>query len=282
MSVIRAAGAALFAVTTILAPTFAQTTTAGWRSADSGATDRSSAGVIDTPADGATVAASGPITVSGWYVDTSAQGWSGATDLKLFVGTMDSGTLLARGQVGLDRPDVAAALGNAYWASAGWSATFDGSQLPSGQTVLSAYIGTPARGWLFQQVAVTNAGGSAEILAPAPAAQGPPPRVTILTPQPGESVSTSNRRYTISGTASDATTGGRGIDWVELWLNGEANTDGAIRIGDADLANDGTWSFVVDVDRYLAINSNLYAYAHSAVNGKRSLAVVHFYITDRH
>jgi hypothetical protein len=272
--------AACVLVTSVCAA-FAQSTPVGWQSADGGAVDPAYSGVIDTPANGTAVAASAPIAMRGWFVDTTAQGWAGASDVQVYVGTRDSGTLVAHGQVGLDRPDVSATLGNPYWESSGWSASVDPSQLTSGQNVLSVYVQTPSKGWFFQQVMVSTSAGSGEILAPAPGAQGPAPRVEVLTPQEGESVSTSNRTYTISGTASDPTNGPQGIDWVELWLNGEANTDNAIHLGDATLRGDGSWSLVIDAKQFEPINSNLYAYAHSAVNGKRSMAVAHFYFTNR-
>jgi hypothetical protein len=278
-----AIGAAACVLLVTAVASLAQSTSSNWQAADGGAVDPSLSGVIDAPANGATVGASAPIGVRGWFVDTTAQGWPGASDMQVYVGTRDSGTLVAQGQIGGDRPDVAAALGNPYWASSGWSASVDPSQLPPGQNVLSVYVQTPAKGWFFQQVTVSTgaATASGEMLAPAPGAQGPPPRVAVLTPRDGESVSTSNRGYIVSGTASDATNGARGIDWVELWLNGEANTDNAIHLGDADLASGGRWSMVIDAKQFAPINSNLYAYAHSAVNGKRSVAVVHFYFTDR-
>jgi hypothetical protein len=277
----RVVGAAAWALFATAVSTFAQTTSGGWQAADGGAVDPSYSGVIDTPTNGATVAASGPISMRGWFVDTTAQGWAGASGVQVYVGTRDTGTLVAHGQVGGDRPDVAASLGNPFWESSGWSASLDASQLLPGQNVLSVYVQTPDKGWFFQQVTVSTGAGSGELLAPAPAVQGPPPRVAVLTPREGESVSTSDRSYTISGTASDATNGPQGIDWVELWLNGEANTDNAIHLGDANLAGDGTWSLLIDAKQFAPINTNLYAYAHSAVNGKRSLAVAHFYITDR-
>jgi hypothetical protein len=281
MRVVLSIGVAAFAVVMSVCAAFAQSAPSGWQAADGGAVDPAYEGVIDAPSNGTSVAASGPFVIRGWFVDTNAQGWAGASDLQVYVGTRDNGTLLAHGQLGLDRPDVAASLGNAYWQSSGWSASVDPSQLPPGQNVLSVYVQTPSKGWFFQQIAVSNSVGSGEMLAPAPGAQGQPPRLTVLTPQEGESVSTSNRRYSISGTASDPTNGPHGVDWVELWLNGEANTDGAIHLGDADLASDGSWSLFIDAKQFTPINSNLYAYAHSAVNGKRTTAIVHFYITNR-
>jgi hypothetical protein len=278
----RVVVAAVYALCLCAAPALAQSTPDGWRSADTGATDPSYAGTIDAPANGATLPASGPITVNGWFVDTTAQGWAGASDVQLYNGTKNAGTLLAHGQVGQDRPDVATSLDEPYWASAGWSATFDASQLLAGPSVLTVYIQTPDKGSFFQQVNVTNTSGSGEMLAPAPATQGPPPRLAVLSPREGENVLTSDRQYVISGTATDPTGRPNGVDWVELWLNGEGYTTDAIHLGDANLKADGSWSLTVDMAQFAPINSNLYAYAHSAVNGKRSVAVVHFYIIDRH
>ncbi|MBV9170358.1 MAG: hypothetical protein JOZ81_09775, partial [Chloroflexi bacterium] len=114
-----------------------------------------------------------------------------------------------------------------------------------------------------------------------PAAVGPLPNLTVLTPHPGEAVSTTNRQYVVSGTASDPAKLSGGIDWVELWLNGEANTDGASILGVADVNADGSWSLTFDPAQFQPNGANLYAYAHSALSGKRREVVVHFQITDR-
>jgi hypothetical protein len=271
----------LLAVASTLNPTGGQPIVGGWQSGPGAAGDNTYAGVIDSPANGSSVATLGPISMSGWFVDATAQGWAGADDMQVFLGSMDTGTLLARGNVGLNRPDVGAALANPYWAAAGWMAAFDASRLPAGHDTLSVYLHVPTKGWWSQQVMVTVGEGSGELLAPAPAVQGAPPLVSVTSPQEGEYVSTRDRKYVIRGTARDAANGARGIDWVELWLNGEAFGDHAIRLGDAELAGDGSWSLNFDPANYDTINSNLYVYAHSGVNAKRSLVVVHFYITHR-
>ena len=273
------------AIVSPVAPSFGQAMVGGWQAGPGAAGDNTYAGVIDSPASGASFDVTGRIGLSGWFVDTTAQGWAGADDLQVFLGSMDSGTLLAHGNVGLNRLDVAAALGNPYWAASGWTASIDAGKLPPGQNTLSVYVHAPAKGWWSIQVTVNvgqgNGTATGELLAPAPAAQGPLPRVSVTSPREGDFVSTHSRSFVITGTASDATQGARGIDWVELWLNGEANTEHAIILGDADLNADGTWSLPFDPAQYAPINSNLYVYAHSAVNGKRSLVVVHFYITNR-
>jgi len=260
-----------------------QTGLGGWQSADGGQTDASYVGSIDSPAAGASIGPSGSLTVSGWFVDTTAQGWAGADAVQVVQGPMNGGTLLAQGLVGLNRPDVAATLGNSFWAASGWSATLDASRLPAGQVALTVNLHTPGKGWWAQNLALTVGNGSGEVLAPAPAAQGPMPRLSVLTPQPGEAVSTSNRQYVISGTATDPaqSPGQIGIDWVELWMNGEANTQGATILGVAEVNASGAWSLTFDPAQFEPTDANLYAYAHSAVTGKRTEVVVHFQITNR-
>jgi hypothetical protein len=205
--------------------------------------------------------------------------------MQVFLGTMDSGTLLARGSVGLNRADVGSALGNAAWSAAGWRAVVDTSALPAGQDTLSAYLHTPAKGWWAMQLTLLvggqTVGSTGELLAPAPAAQGAPPLLTVTSPSDGQYVSTRRRSFAISGTARDPLSGPRGIDWVEVWFNGEANSERAIFLGPADITADGTWSINFDPGAFPPINSNLYVYAHSGVTGKRTLQVVHFYLTDR-
>jgi hypothetical protein len=256
-----------------------------WQPGPGGAGDNTYLGVVDSPSNSARITAAGPLNVSGWFVDTTAQGWAGADDMQVFLGAMDGGTLLAHGSVGLNRPDVASALANAAWSAAGWRAVVDAGALPAGQDTLSAYLHTPAKGWWALQITLMVGGqagsSTGELLAPAPAAQGAPPLLTVASPVDGQYVSTRSRSFVITGTARDPVNGARGIDWIEVWLNGEANAEKAIFLGSADLATDGTWSINFDPDKFPPVNSNLYVYAHSAVTGKRTLQVVHFYLTDR-
>jgi hypothetical protein len=251
-----------------------------WQAGPGAVGDNTYLGFVDSPANAAQVSSPGPLSVSGWFVDTTAQGWAGADDVQVFLGTMDSGTLLAHGSVGLSRADVASALGNPSWSAAGWRAVIDASALPAGQATLSAYLHTPAKGWWAMQLTL-SVSGTGELLAPAPAAQGAPPLLSVSAPVEGQYVSTRSRSFRIRGTARDPANGPRGIDWVEVWLNGEANADPALFLGNLDVAADGAWSLDFDPDKHAPINSNLYVYAHSSVTGKRTLQVIHFYLTDR-
>ena len=64
----------------MVAPLPASAQTGGWQPGPGAAGDNTYEGFIDGPAAGATVSTNG-FTVNGWFVDTSAQGWSGADDI---------------------------------------------------------------------------------------------------------------------------------------------------------------------------------------------------------
>jgi hypothetical protein len=114
------------------------------------------AGVVDLPAAGARLSSAGSVQVAGWFVDRSAQGWAGADDVEIFLGVMGNGGVpLAHAYFAQPRPDVAATLGNPYWAASGWAAVFSTSALPPGSNTLSVYAHTPTKGWWYRQVSVT-------------------------------------------------------------------------------------------------------------------------------
>jgi hypothetical protein len=144
--------------------------------------------VIDIPSAGASVAAT-DLQIAGWFVDLTAQGWAGADDVEIFLGTMDGGGRpLAHAQFQQPRPDVAAGLKNPFWAASGWSATVPLAGLPTGSNTLSVYAHTPGRGWWVRQVSVTvqppqtatptPASGATRGATPTPVPTVPPPTRT--------------------------------------------------------------------------------------------------------
>src|SRR5689334_21863045 len=72
--------------------------------------DNTLVGFIDQPSAGANIASGSSFQVSGWVVDTSAQGWAGIDDVQVMLG----GTTLGHLAVAQNRPDVAAALSNPF------------------------------------------------------------------------------------------------------------------------------------------------------------------------
>src|SRR5437763_682854 len=111
-----------------------------WTAGPAASGDRNTlAGVIDAPASGSTATA-GSLQISGWFVDLTAQGWSGADDVEIFLGSMDAGHPLGHAQFAQNRPDVAAALKNPFWAASGWSAAVNTANLAPGARTLTVYV----------------------------------------------------------------------------------------------------------------------------------------------
>jgi len=87
-----------------------------WTPGPGAAGDNTYAGFIDVPPAN-TMVPTGNFQVAGWFVDTTADGWAGADDVQVFLGTMDGGgKMLAKAFFAQSRSHVAAALANPYWA----------------------------------------------------------------------------------------------------------------------------------------------------------------------
>jgi len=278
--VARLLAASLVVAFATAAPVAAQST--GWTGGPGAVLDNTYDGFIDGPASGATVPGSGSFVVNGWFVDRTAQGWAGADDVQVFLGAMDGGgTMLARGSVAQNRPDVAAALGNGFWAASGFSAIVPGSSVPAGPQTLSVYVHTPGKGWWFKQVNVTGGGAAASAPAPSPgaaAAAGAPPELTVSSPTSEQDVSTQSD-FTIMGTVSDPGFGARGIDRVHIFINGERDT--GVFLGEANIESDGSWSLTFKPTNYPSMHSNIFVYAHSRNTGKETQVIRGFNIVDR-
>jgi hypothetical protein len=129
------------------------------------------AGVIDSPSAGATLVP-GTLFVAGWFVDTTAQGWTGVDDVEIFVGSMESGRPLGHALLQQSRPDVGAALKNPFWAAAGWTANVSTVGLPPGANTLSVYVHMPNKGWWLRQVSVSLRPTQAAPSVPRPSPYG--------------------------------------------------------------------------------------------------------------
>jgi hypothetical protein len=176
-------------------------------------------GTVDQPK----TAASG--LLSGWVVDTTAQGWSGIDAVQVWNGLMDAGgQMVSPAVIQLNRPDVADTLGNPYFAASGFSANVPPNVLTGGG-ILYVYAHTPDKGWWYQQV--LSSGSASGFMAG--------PRLDVETPTSLATVH-SNAAYTIRGTAYDPLADpskGTGVDRVQVYLDGDRKT--GIYIGDATL-----------------------------------------------
>jgi hypothetical protein len=273
-----------------------------WTAGPGASGDNTYDGFIDVPTLYATVP-TGSFNVSGWFVDKSAQGWAGADDIQIWVGTMDAGRLLSKANFAQLRPDVGAALGNDYQSNSGFFAVVPQGSLPLGSQTLSVYAHTPDKGWWFKQVSVNVAASAPANPTPVPpgpsASGGALPIIVIDKPKDSETVVTKSD-YEISGYALDKNAApyqgvaGTGIDRVQVYLGAERDNGGSL-LGDADLGFSNTiaeglygsqfasagWRLVFHPTQFHSNTYLMFAYAHSVVTGKEDVAVRYFAIREQ-
>jgi hypothetical protein len=255
---------------------------ADWQGGPGAILDNTYAGFVDIPAGGSTVPGAGSFTVAGWFVDKTAQGWAGADDVQVWLGTMDGGgKMLAKAVFAQGRPDVATALNYPYFAASGWGANIAGSSVPAGPQTLNVYAHTPGKGWWFKSLSVVGGGPGTGSAAPAAAAPststaGGAPVVVVTNPTENQNVSTKSD-YTISGTTSDAPN----IDRIEVWINGERNSNSGVLLGTITPGSDGSWNLTFTPTHFASTHSNLYVYSHDRANGLETEVVRGFNIVDK-
>ncbi|HEV7664029.1 MAG TPA: hypothetical protein VGQ62_10880 [Chloroflexota bacterium] len=244
---------------------FAQSLPGGeWMPAAGAAGDNTLKGFIDQPTGGSSLAAGATFAVSGWVVDTTAEGWAGVDDVQVLLG----GTVLGHAVVGLSRPDVAGVTGNPYFISSGFRAVVGGS-IPAGMQTLTVLAHTPGRGSWAKTVSVTIGSGAA--VAQPVSATGLVAK--IISPRP-EDVVVSNNNGTIYGIAYDTRTRaelGIGVDRVQVYMDGPRGEAGSQYFGDASFVGTG-WSVSWQPTKYNHIlHHNLWVYVRSSVSGEELL-----------
>jgi hypothetical protein len=241
---------------------------ADWSPAAGAAGDNTYQGFIDQPTPGATVQSGASFTVSGWIVDTSADGWAGIDGVQVLLG----GNVLAQASVAQNRPDVASALGNPFYAGSGFQATVS-SALPGGQQTLTVLAHTPGKGSWSKDVTVNVAGGSGStpVLNAGTATSGIV--LKIISPHT-EDLIIPNGNGTINGIAYDTRTRaelGVGVDRVQIYLDGPRGTAGSQYLGDA-VQSANTWSLGWQPTKYDSVQHHiLWVYARSNVTGEEAL-----------
>ncbi|MBV9358598.1 MAG: hypothetical protein JO023_24065 [Chloroflexi bacterium] len=200
--------------------------------------DNTYIGSLEAPKQGVEIKSGADMAVTGWALDTTAQGWAGFDQMTVYDNPIDQGgTKLADGTVGLPRPDVAAMLGGPS-ANSGFSAVVPSETLSAmkpGPMNVYVYLHTPHKGWWYQQ-------SSVKLDAPRPDLQYPnDPQVVITRPQVGDNVSQSQKlkqndnRLKILGWALDRNPvidpnsqnlgpANSGVCRVQLYLDGPRGT----------------------------------------------------------
>ncbi len=267
-------------------------------------------GYIDIPKLNSTVP-TGSFTVAGWFVDKTAEGWAGADDVQIWLGTMDGGgKMLAKAIFAQSRPDVASATSNPYWGASGFGGVVPAGALAAGAQTLSVYAHTAGKGWWYKQVNVTVSTSAPASAAPAPAPSATTPTVSggalptlvIEKPSSGENINTRSNGglYQMMGYALDKNatlnqgSQGTGIDHVSVYVDKERD-NGGMFLGDADLAfsdqaatsaygqqfSSSGWRLTFKPTNLHDGSHTLFVYAHSVVTGKEDVETVGMNIVER-
>ncbi|MGI9149213.1 MAG: hypothetical protein ACR2IK_22135 [Chloroflexota bacterium] len=239
----------------------------GWSTAAGATGDNTYEGYIDRPVGGETIPLGAAFHVSGWILDTAAEGWAGIDDIQVLNGS----SVLAHGSVAQSRPDVASATGNPYWAASGFDAVVPSAGLPPGQATLTVVAHTPGKGAWSKQVRVTIAGGGGSVITSPGSGSGLV--LTIIAPGVGEDV-LANHNGTIRGVAYDTRTRselGVGVDRVQVYLDGPRGVPDSQTLGTATQL-DNTWSLAWEPTRFDHVRHHiLFVYARSSVTGEERL-----------
>jgi len=239
---------------------------AEWAPAAGAVGDNTYEGFIDQPTPGATIAAGASFTVSGWVVDTTAEGWSGIDGVQIMLGN----TLLTNAAIGVSRPDVAAALGNPFFGSSGFSGVVS-TALPVGTQTLTVVAHTPNKGSWAKQVQVNVSGAAGGVVTAGAATTGIVLRIISPTP---DDVILPNNNGIINGVAYDTRTRpelGVGVDRVSLYLDAPRGTAGSQTLGDA-VQNGTNWSLMWEPTKFDSVQHHiLWVYARSSVTGEEAL-----------
>lgn len=238
----------------------------GWSPGVGAAGDNTYQGFIDRPANGASIPLGSSFHVTGWIVDTAAQGWAGIDDVQVLNGS----TSLAHGSVANSRPDVASVTGNPYWAASGFDVLVPGSALQAGPANLTVVAHTPGKGAWSKPLSVTIAGGGAVLSSAASTGLV----LTILVPGANEDVQ-ANHNGVIRAVAYDTRTRaelGVGVDRVQVYLDGPRDAAGSQSLGSAT-QTDNTWSLTWEPTKFDHVPHHvLFVYARSNVTGEERLA----------
>jgi hypothetical protein len=286
--------ASLVACLTLLTCLYTATTAAAdssspWLPGPDASGDDTFTGFIDSPLPDALIEINSNLDVRGWVVDRTASGWSGVDDVAIYLGLQEQGgTLLAHAQVGVPRPDVAAAFGNSYWANSGFSVSFANSGLSIGPNVLSIYLHAPDRGWWYRQV---------EVRMPQPPDRpyADDPLLIVREATPSLDVSRTTTSLTLKGYAIDRNmplstsvgVGGSGVSRIQFYLDGPRNSGtplGSAALGEKNreatgfgdrFLNSG-WEMTVHPSDFSVDRHELYLYALSAYWPTETLVIIPF------
>jgi hypothetical protein len=260
-----------------------------WTPGPNAVGDDTFTGFIDAPVSGSTVVRNSTVVVQGWVVDRTAQGWTGIDDVQIFLGVPgQGGALMAGASIGLRRDDVAAALGNPFWAGAGFSASFSDNGLAAGSNVVTVAAHTPDKGWWYKQLELR--------VQPLPdIAYADDPLLVVREVLPSLDVVQNTPNLTLRGYAIDRNlplnmvlgVGGSGVSRMQVYLDGPRQ--GGIFLGNPQLGMNNReatgfgqrflqsgWQLTVHANEFSVDKHEFFIYAASAYWPNETLVVIPF------
>jgi hypothetical protein len=234
-----------------------------WLPAYESPSDAGVVGLVDPPS------GDGPLTLTGWVVDTAHPDEPGIDAVDVYRGDPgQGGILVASGPVSTARPELESMLGNPAWVDAGFQIDVPPDALPVGVASLTLVART-TEGTTWSRSMGAIVPGSPAIVA-APVAQIMPPRLQIVSPAPGATVSNGEL---IQGVAFDPeATVGSGIDRVQVFLEPGRDAGGRL-LGTATLGRSAPNGFTF-VLRVLRGPHTLQFVAHSALTGLETVVTL--------
>ena len=259
---------------------------ADWQPGPDAILDNTYSGSIDAPSGGGTVSSTQPLTIAGWVLDRSADGWTGIDGVDVYDGVVGQGTFLGHALIDQSRPDVAQAFGNDFWANSGFVLNVDANTLGVGGHTVTVYAHTPGKGWWSSSVSFNIAAPSASA---APVASAAAPVNVIISPR-GITIPRSQDRVTVKGYAFDpaatSNTPYLGIDHVEVYVEEPREVASAKHyVGIPQLgltqsqASDkygiafyqAGWQIDMKLSNLDPGNHHIYAYAKSSITGQETM-----------
>lgn len=264
-----------------------------WTAGPNAVGDDTYSGYIDSPISGASVLPNGTVTIQGWVVDRTATGWSGIDDVAIYLGYQDQGgPLMNHATIGLPRTDVASALGNSYWATSGFSASFSAASLSIGSNLLVVYAHSPSKGSWYKRL---------QIIIPTPPdrAFADDPLLIVRTATPSLDVAQTTNNLVLDGYAIDRNmptnvqlgVGGSGVSSVQAYLDGPktSGNGGGTLIAVATLGKENReatgfgerflnsgWELTIHPSDLSVDRHELWIYAESAFWPSETLVVIPF------
>lgn len=226
-------------------------------------------GALEAPEGNAKVG--GTVTIRGWVADKAASSGTGIQAVHVYLdGEQGQGFFVGAADYGVERDDIARTVydGEERFRKVGFRLEWDTAKIAPGEHTLYVYALSAATGRWQRFTSKVQV-----VARPWP----DDPLVSVIEPEVNATVSGTGK--TIRGWAIDRNaSSGTGIDRVEVWLDGERNQPGVVKLGEVQYGQrashisdvttearyqDSGFSLVWNPDQFRRGEHTLYVYARS-------------------